>query len=456
MKQWTPDLRATGKPRYIAIADAIRADIQSGALSPGDRLPPQRAVAQELGVDFTTVSRGYSEAIKRGDIESFVGRGTFVRRLRASAEKPDPRRALEEDPMMNMPPEPDDPEVVARMQQGLAHVSANLVPLLRYQSAAGSLQDREMAAQWMMANGMIPDMHRLAITPGAHATVHAILTYLGQPGRVVLCDRITYPGIRAIAAQLGLRLVGLEMDAQGMTPEALDHAIQQYDPLALYLNPTLHNPVTLTMSLERRQQIAQVLARHGVPLIEDDAGAFVAKSAPPAISTLIPDLGWHIAGLSKCLGAGLRLALTTMPDGAAKGGFTQVLHTTHIMSSPISTALMSRWIEDGTAALVQTAVRKAAAKRQTLAAKVLDGCQMRGQDHAFNIWLHLPEGTNRAEVMGRMPNRQIGIMPSDAFTTATAPEEALRVCLGGPISLAQLKDDLHALREALSAKGWSG
>lgn len=456
MKQWAPALRGSGKPRYIEIADAIRADIQSGLLQPGDRLPPQRSIAKELGVDFTTVSRGYSEAVKRGDIESFVGRGTFVRTAEEDHEKPDPRRAAEEDPMMNMPPEPEDPELVARMQRGLAHVSANLVPLLRYQSAIGSRHDRDLAVQWMQANGLDIDPERLAITPGAHASVHAILTYLCQPGQVVLCENTTYPGIRAIAAQLGLRLVGLQMDADGILPGALERAITEHHPRALYLNPTLQNPLTLTMPADRRRAVAEILHKHDLPLVEDDACCFVAAGAPAPMSRLIPDLGWHVAGLSKCLGAGLRLALTTMPRGPHKGGFMQVLRTSNIMCSPITTALFCRWIEDGTATALQASVRTAAATRQALAGRILSGCRFRGEDHAFNIWLELPEGTSRAEVMGRMTNKLIGIMPSDAFTVSGTPPEAIRVCLGGPIPLQKLEDDLQSLHDAILRKDWAG
>ena len=456
MTHWHLTLQDTGKPRYIEIAEAIRADIEAGALKPGDRLPSQRSVAQQVGVDFTTVSRGYAEAVKRGYIESFVGRGTFVRAPSDARAAPDPRRALEEDPMMNMPPEPDDPDLIARMEQGLRHVSANLVPLLRYQSVTGSLQDREIAARWMAENRLEVGLEQLAITPGAHATVHAVLSHLSESGPTVLCEALTYPGVRAIAAQLGVRLIGVEMDAQGILPDALERAIGKYWPSAVYLNPTLQNPGTYTMPADRRQQVADILRRHDIPLIEDDACCFVASDAPPPISRLIPDLGWHIAGLSKCFGAGLRLALTTVPEGQAKGRFAQVLRASNVMTSPISAALMSQWVEDGTASSLQEFVRDAATRRQALARTVLKGCDIRGQAEAFNVWLTLPAGTSRAEVMGRMASRQIGLMPSDAFTVAGTPAEAMRVCLGGPISEAQLAEDLAELRDAVLTKVWVG
>lgn len=456
MTHWHLTLQDTGKPRYIEIAEAIRAEIEAGTLKPGDRLPSQRSVAQQVGVDFTTVSRGYAEAVKRGYIESFVGRGTFVRAPSDGRAASDPRRALEEDPMMNMPPEPDDPDLIARMEQGLRHVSANLVPLLRYQSVTGSLQDREIAARWMAENGHEVGLEQLAITPGAHATVHAVLSHLSESGPTVLCEAVSYPGVRAIAAQLGVRLIGVELDAQGIVPDALERAIGEYWPSAVYLNPTLQNPGTYTMPADRRQQVADILRRHDIPLIEDDACCFVASDAPPPISRLIPDLGWHIAGLSKCFGAGLRLALTTVPEGQAKGRFAQVLRASNVMTSPISAALMSQWVEDGTASALQEFIRDAATRRQALARAVLKGCDIRGQAEAFNVWLTLPAGTSRAEVMGRMASRQIGLMPSDAFTVAGTPAEAMRVCLGGPISEAQLAEDLSELRDAVLTKVWAG
>ncbi|GAA6164508.1 PLP-dependent aminotransferase family protein [Pelagimonas sp. KU-00592-HH] len=456
MKDWNPVLGDTDKPRYIEIAEAIHADVMRGLLAPGDRLPPQRAVAQRLGVDFSTVSRGYAEAVRRGYIESFVGRGSFVKALEEPTEGPDPKRAAEEDPMMNMPPEPDDPELVARMQGGLAHVAANLLPVLRYQSVTGSVADREVAAGWLAANGIAAEAADLAITPGAHAAIHAILSVLGEPGMAVLCEDVTYPGLRAIAARLGLRLIGVACDEDGMVPEALEEAITSQWPVAVYLNPTLQNPTTRTVPEGRREAIAAVLREHDMPLIEDDAYVFVASDAPRPISDRVPGLGWHVAGVSKCFGAGLRLAYVRVPKPEMMGAFSQSLRAMHVMASPMSLALMGRWIEDGTAEAVQAFVRGAARERQALAAKVLAGCDVLGAPEAFNLWLALPEGTSRAEIMVRMAGRQIGIMPSDAFTVAGAPQEAVRVCLGGPIGMEQLASDLRALRDAVTRKDWLG
>lgn len=457
MKQWVPTPGDGSRPRYVEIAEAIKADIDRGVLSPGDRLPSQRGVAQELGLDLSAVSRGYAEAVRRGYVESFVGRGTFVsEQAVAQAPKPDPRRGADEGPMMNMPPEPDDPDLLAQMQEGVARVGAGIVPLLRYQSVIGSQPDREILCDWMHTNGVNTAFERLTITPGAHASICAILNIISEPGLVVLCEDLTYPGIRAIAARMGLRLVGVESDADGVRPDALERAIREHWPSALYLNPTLQNPTTGTIPEDRREAIAKVLRDHNLPLIEDDAYCFVAEGAPAPITDRLPGLGWHVAGISKCFGAGLRLACTTVPTAELMGPFVQALRSIHVMASPFSLALLCHWIQDGTAARLQDFVRSAAAERQALAASLLSKCDARGAGSAFNLWLTLPSGTTRAELMGRMAQRRIGIMPSDAFATSGPAPEAVRVCLGGPLSMTQLREDLLSLNDAVLRKDWLG
>ena len=140
------------------------------------------------------------------------------------------------------------------------------------------------------------------MSPGAHPALLGILGLVAKAGDVVLCEALTYPGIRSIAAQLGLKLVGLPMDEEGIDADAFADACKRFNPKALYLNPTLHNPTTHTISEPRRIAIAAVARRFGVPIIEDDALRLLAARRPPPFAALAPDITWHIAGLAKCLG----------------------------------------------------------------------------------------------------------------------------------------------------------
>jgi len=456
MTDWTPTLADTGKPRYLAIADAIAADILAGRLVPGDRLPPQRRLAERLRIDFTTVSRAYAEAQTRGLVEALVGRGTFVAAPAAGRGQPDEARMAETDLSMNMPPEPTEPALLERMRAGLDYVGANLVPLLRYQSPVGGEKDRLAASSWLSLRGMVPRLERIAVTPGAHATMTAILTLLARRGDRVLCERITYPGLRNIAGRLGVQLVGIEMDGHGMVPDALDRAIRAEGPRAVYMNPTLQNPTTITVPVARRLELSEVINHHGVPLIEDDAYGFIPPKAPAPLAVSAPDLTWHIGGLAKCIGAGLRLAYTVAPSGRDAQALAQALRATSVMPSPINMALATQWIEDGTADSIRRFIRSESAARQQIAAELLEGHVYGTAENAFNLWLDLPEGMGRADLIARMAGRPLGLMPSDAFTVAGPAEEKLRVCLGGAISREALRANLFVLATAMSPTAFMG
>lgn len=453
---WLPEIQGTDQPKYIELADRIGADIASGRLKSGDRLPPQRKVAAALGVDVSLISRGYSEAARRGLLESHVGRGTFVSAPKAAEQGPDPRRTLEEDPRMNMPPEVDNPELIDRMRRGLDHVASNLVPLLRYQSALGSSKDREISICWLQSRGHQFSPSMLTIAPGAHAAIHAALSVMRQPETAILCESITYPGIRAIAAHLSLPLVGLEEDAKGITPASLERGLRERPDAVLYLNPTLRNPTTHTIPRDRRLEIAEVLRGTNTPLIEDDTYALIATDAPAPMAELIPDLTWHILGISKTFGAGLRLAYAVAPDREQLAAFVQILRTINVMTSPLNLALLSTWIEDGVADDIVTELVRSARSRQALAARVLEGCAFDAHPEAFNIWLKAPDGLSRAEILSRAFGGPLPLMPSDVFTVSGPPTERLRVCLGGPVSDSALEDGLSSLRSVLRKKEWSG
>jgi len=452
--EWIPDL-GDGGPAYLAIANAIEKAAQARDLCPGDRLPPQRDLAKRLGVDFTTVARGYVEARRRGLVDTQAGRGTFVleqadRRVMAAESQTRSRRGAVIDLSMNMAPEPDDPVLTARMRSGIEIATRDPVALLRYQVFGGTPEDKEAGLSWMNRRGFAPSPERLFVTPGTHASLLAILRTLTAPGDTIASEAITYPGIRALAMQLGLRLLGLPMDQDGVDPDAFEQVCSKDPPKALYLNPTLHNPTTLTLPLERRQAICAVARRYGVPLLEDDAYGFVPEQGPPPLAALAPDITWHIAGLAKCLGAGLRIAYVVGPDSKSFWPFVSVMRTGNVMASPLTAAVATQWIEDGTADALLDFVRIEVSARQRMALKILQPGSGRSDPLAFNVWLFLNNGWTRSTFLSHLRTTGIGLVGSDAFTVEGEPAEAVRVCLGGPIDRVQLQSGLEFIAHGLS------
>ena len=454
LAEWIPDLSRRGTPRYLAIADAIAGDIEAGRLSPADRLPPQRILAAVLGIDFTTVARGYVEAKRRGLIESRVGQGTFVSNAVRRRHPAMVRHPEIVDLSMNLPPEPDDPDLLDRMQDGWDAISRDLVLLMRYQGFGGVSADKQAASAWLSRRGLVPQQDRVFIVPGAHPALTSIFGLLARPGDTILSEAITYPGARSIAGQLGLSLVGLPMDEEGVDADAFAAACVRHAPKALYLNPTLLNPTTHTISETRRLALTSIARRFNVPVIEDDPYGLLPEDAPPAFAALAPELTWHIAGLAKCLGAGLRVAYVVVPDNRSGWSFAASMRAATVMASPVTVALATRWITDGTGDALLTAVRRESAHRQAMAAAILRGSGFRADSAGFHIWLSLPAPWTRSAFVGHMRTTGIGIVASDPFITGDTPPEAVRVCLGGPADRAQVREALefmaHALQESPS------
>jgi len=451
MIDWVPRLSTGDRPRYRAIADAIADDIRTGRLGAADRLPPQRKLARTLGIDFTTVARGYVEAQKRGLIASRVGHGTFV--LAGQPAEPAPAALLARpypvDLAMNLPPEPDDPALLERMRRSMEAVTRDVVDLLRYQGFGGAPADKDAASVWLSRRALVPMQERVFVTPGAHPALLGIFGLLARPGDTVLSEEITYPGAKAIAAQLGLKLVGLPMDRDGIDPDALADACRRSAPKALYLNPTLQNPTTLTIPAGRREVIAAVARRFGLPIVEDDAYGFIPVHGPPPFAALAPDLTWHVAGLAKCIGAGLRAAYVLVPDARSGWPFAAALRAATVMASPLTIGVATRWIEDGTADAILRFIRTETAARQAMAREILPTGPVRADTLSFSLWVELPPPWTRAALTGLMRSTGIGVVASDAFVVGIPPPEAVRVCLGGPISRPRLRHALDYLSHAL-------
>ena len=340
-----------GGPLYLAIADAIAADIAAGRLQPGTRLPPQRALAEALGIDFTTVTRAYAEAGKRGLVEGRVGHGTYVR-LRQKQAAPAPGRAV--DISMNLPPRFEDAALNARMQAGIEEVSREgLDLLLAYQDPGGADWDRTAGAQWLAAP--ICPVSRRTASPSVPA----------PRARWWRCSRFWRSGATRsawkhwpIRASWRWRRIWAFMCSRwrwtrtALLPDSFEAACKAHRPKALYCTPTFHNPTTATIPLARRRAWSKSPADHGVAIIEDDAYGALPRAPVAPLAALAPDCVYHIAGLSKCLSPALRIAYLVLPDARIRARAADAIRAFAGMASPLSAAIVTRWMEEGTAAAI--------------------------------------------------------------------------------------------------------
>lgn len=448
--EWRPAIQKGASPLYLAIADALAADIQAGVLAAGDRLPPQRSLAEALDIDFTTVGRAYAEARKRGFIEGRVGQGTYVRGGRAGREAPPISTGLV-DMAMNLPPKFDDLSLAAQLWDGIGALESagGMDLILRYQEAGGAAADRLAGAAWL--EDRLPDLatERLLVCPGAQGALLALVAMLGKGRAPIAVEALTYPGFRSLAEHLAIPLAPVAMDAQGLDPEDFDRVCRAQKPGLLYCTPTLHNPTTATMPLERREAIIAVARKYGVLIIEDDAYGKLSGSALPPLAALAPDIVHHVASLSKCLSPALRVAYVVVPDARAAARLAGAIRATTSMASPLGSAIASHWIETGLAEEALAAIREEAEARRRLAVELLGAHGIVTAHNAFHAWLPLTDAWARGEFTARLRSAGVGVVPSDAFALR-GPPEAVRLGLGAAPGRDRLIQSLETVADLMA------
>ena len=372
--EWVPTISDGAGPLYRQISHAIATDIASGLLRRGQKMPTHRQLAAQLGIDLTTVTRAYSDARHRGLLDARVGQGTFVSETttRAVADIPD---GVNIDLSMNVPPQPLEAALDARIQRGLAaiHKRAGLSSHLNYQEPGGSEADRQIAGAWLRSRLGDVQAERILIYPGSQPAIFSILLSCAKAGEVVLTEALTFPGMKAAAEKLGVRLLGVAMDGQGVLPEALAKAIKVHRPKAVYLTPTMHNPTTATMGKARRRDICEVLRRSKVPLIEDDAYGALDPSQQLLAAQIPEQRRFSRSACRSVLRQALRVSFLVAPDRTAVQALRSSLRATSQMAPPLMIALVIEWLRSGEAERIITAIRNEAAGRQLLAARMLKG-----------------------------------------------------------------------------------
>jgi DNA-binding transcriptional MocR family regulator len=447
---WTPRSLSAVGPRYLALADVIERDVRGGALAPGDRLPPQRAVADRLGLDLTTVTRAYAEARRRGLISGQVGRGTFVlASAPAGAPPSDSPGGGVVDLSLNVPPAAVTALAGEAMARTLAALDGGrLEALAGYQPNAGRPEHREAGAAWLVRRGLAATAGRVTVCSGSQHALTVLLLTLLEPGDAVMAESLTYPAFRALAGMLRLRLRGLEMDGEGVLPGAFRAACRE-GCRALYTVPTYQNPTAAVMGEARRREIAAIAREHGAAIIEDDVYGVMAPDSPPPLAALAPELGWFVSGMSKAVAPGLRIAYLLAPDAALADRMGVGVGLTTWMAPPLMAEVAAAWIGDGTAARLLDQARRESAARQKLAARVLSGYSFRAAPESYHLWLPLPRPWSAADFVVRARSRGLALAPADAFAVGPDAPAAVRVSLSGPRDLRELERALGIVRELL-------
>jgi DNA-binding transcriptional MocR family regulator len=437
------------KFEYLRLADAVAAEIASGSFKPGDRLPPQRSFAYERKIAVSTASRVYTELLRRGLVVGEVGRGTFISgETKPAINVPNEPRGARIDLEFNYPTMPTQSALIAKSLEGLDKPDA-LDVALRQATSAGTPNARNISAGFLSRQGWSPTPEQVVFTANGRQSMAAALAALTPPGGRCGVEALTYPFIKGIAARLGVTLVPLAMDEAGVRPDAVQKAHREAHLSALYVQPTIQNPLGITMPPSRRSDLLRVVEKLGLVVIEDAVYAFL-DDVPP-LAALAPDCCVVIDSLSKKVAPGLALGFIVSPlrlresimASVRSGGWT---------ASGYAFAAAQRLMSDGTAAELSRLKRIDARQRQQMAADRLAGFAMQSNDKSYHLWLTLPPHWRSQTFVAAAARRDIALTPSTTFTvTPGHAPNAIRLALAAP-TMEQLDAGLRTLAGMLNAK----
>jgi GntR family transcriptional regulator / MocR family aminotransferase len=306
----------------------LREAISSGRLGVGDRLPPSRVLAGDLGVSRFTVSEVYSRLAAEGYVTGRAGAGTVVTGMLAgepvegevAALQPTERaarmRRFDRNPLHRayfdlrpgtvdltlFPAEPWRRSMNRALRGGLEH----------YGDPAGSLDLRRSLAHWIArSRGVTATADRVVVTAGAQHAIDLVARILTDPGDTVAVEEPGYPPVIELLRCLGVDVVGVPVDADGLVVDALPASAR-----LVYVTPSHQYPLGVVMAPERRVALLRWANAHQAAIVEDDYDSQFRHGTRPFEPLQRLDREGrviYVATFSKVLAPSLRIGFAVVP-----------------------------------------------------------------------------------------------------------------------------------------------
>ena len=455
MTSWAPELPVDGGDHYWAIVSALARDIGTGTLKPGQRLPPHRELAEQLGLAVGTVTKAYSEAKRLGYIRSTVGSGTFVR----------------EHPLKERRRLMTDREEVGRVDLSFSKpiLFANHLDLFRkaleeqarsetiekllsyHRPWIGFESHRRTGRKWMLQLGYEAEPGDIAVVSGAQHGLSVALLTSARAGDIIATEALIDPSTRLLLGGLGLNIRGVAMDRHGILPDAFADVCRSEKIRALLCVPDHHSPTLAVWPAERRQAIAEIAQRHGVTIIENAVYRPLAGTDQKPLASYAPEISYFCSSVSKFAVPGLRVGFLAVPPGHIDD-IVLGLGTTLWMTSPLTAEIVCQWIETGRMDDLLDMQRTELAARNAIAAEVLEGTDYAALPTGLHVWLRLPERWRSSAFEREARASGVLVSAGEVFATAQAPD-AVRISLGGGAETREaLTNSLSTVKALLNRK----
>ncbi len=467
---------ASETPLYRQLADYIRHLIASGGLRAGDRLPPTRELANQIGLNRTTISAAYAALEAEGLIKGEVGRGSFV----SSAAEPGAKHVEWAAALTRMPAMPTRPTLSresVRIDFTSSRPSSSLFPLEEFQGCCrevlesaelsrllqiGSPGGYEPLRRWLfeaaVEQGYAHASDGILITNGCQQAIDLLRRALVRPGDKVAVEEPVYPGLRNAFLESGAELMGVRMTREGVDADALRAALDG-GARVVVLTPSFQNPTGATIPEARRETIAAMARNAGAVVIENDlyTGLRYRGKAAPRLKAYDADV--ILAGsFSKIAFPGARVGWIIGPKPLI-ARVTELKQVADLHTDQLSQAFLLRFAESG--ALARHMERVVAAGRDKLdvleraCERHLAGCRYAMPEGGMNLWVELPAGLEAAALRTLAQQAGVDYLPGRYFTVSQPLDQALRLSFAG-LEPARIEEGIEVLGTLIRKAGAAG
>ena len=448
--------------RYERYAQEIAALIQAQTLRPGDRLPSVRQASASRKISPATVFAAYYLLEARGLIQARARSGYYVKALplptQAAPGTASPgqqstavaisdlvfevlesTRNLQVVPLGSAFPSPSL-FPLDKLARCLTPAMRRLAPeRMSEDLTTGNEHLRRQIAQRYGLGGAAVSVEEIVITHGAMEALNLCLQAVTRPGDVVAVESPTFYSALQALERLNLRAVEVATHPRdGVDLDSLAEVLQRHPVKACWFMPNFQNPLGSLMPDPRKQAMVQLLAGHGVPLIEDDVYGelyFGLHRPQPAKAYDRLGLVMHCSSFSKCLAPGYRVGWV------AAGRFAQQVQRLKLMTT-LATAIpsqlaLSDYLQGGGYERHLRQLRQTLAAQQALALRLIarhfpPGTRVTKPEGGYFLWLELPRQVDALQLHRLALAQNISLAPGHLFSPDQRFSHCLRLNYGHP------------------------
>ena len=301
----------------------------------------------------------------------------------------------------------------------------------------------------MRCMDVFTDSEHTAIFSGAQNVISAALLSLFCIGDALAVDEYTYSNLIGTARLSHIRLIPVPGDCCGMLPDALENACRKDGVKGVFLMPNCANPTTVTIPERRKDELAEIIGRYKLVLIEDDNTGIVLSAAPDyhSMFSRLPEQTVYICNSTMTLCNGLRVAFAAFPE-SFRQQLLNALYLLNIKTSSFDAEIVTELILSGKAAKILEQKAALAVRRNKIADSILPEMDKPGTPAAFFRWLKLPQTVpDGIDVERIMLERNVNVYGAYRFSVLRKPGDFLRLAISSPESEDDLARGLTAVRD---------